>query len=233
MNSTAPKDLPPQKNNAPEKKHRSFLKSQLPILTQLVLCTAVLAFALTARAVGGEFYASTATAYFELYNRSVLTGSSQGYPAVPDNTGITETSLIAETEVSRADKGYVLPLDSGTLTSPFGEQRENSSGQPHKGVDIGAPEGTEIHAVSGGEVTAAESDLSYGNYILLKHSSGEETLYAHCSALLVKKGDIVKAGSVIALVGSTGDSDGPHLHLELRRNGQPADPSCIIGDHYS
>ena len=83
-------------------------------------------------------------------------------------------------------------------------------------MDLAQPLGTEIHAVADGTATYVGYDENgYGNYLQLNHSGNIVTLYAHCSEILVKKGDVIKQGDVIALVGSTGNSTGPHLHLEF------------------
>lgn len=103
-------------------------------------------------------------------------------------------------------------------------------GRGHKGMDIAAPAGTPIYAASGGTVTHSGWDSSgYGYKIIIKHSNGYETLYAHCSALYVKKGDTVARGENIAAVGTTGRSTGNHLHFEVRKNGKFTDPSLFIG----
>lgn len=103
-------------------------------------------------------------------------------------------------------------------------------GRGHKGMDIVAPAGTPIYAAAGGTVTHSGWDSSgYGYKIIVKHSNGYETLYAHCSALYVKKGDTVARGENIAAVGTTGRSTGNHLHFEVRKNGKFTDPSLFIG----
>ena len=95
----------------------------------------------------------------------------------------------------------------------------------HKGIDIGMPMGTPICATKDGTVsTSLYSNGSYGYYIVLDHGDGIQTLYAHCSELLVSVGDVVTKGQVIAKVGSTGNSTGPHVHFEVRINGERVDP---------
>ena len=95
----------------------------------------------------------------------------------------------------------------------------------HKGIDIGMPMGTPICATKDGTVsTSVYGTGSYGYYIILDHGDGIQTLYAHCSELLVSVGDVVTKGQVIAKVGSTGNSTGPHVHFEIRINGERVDP---------
>lgn len=94
----------------------------------------------------------------------------------------------------------------------------------HKGIDIGASYGTNIVAADSGRVVEARYNGSYGNCVKIDHGNGTETLYAHCSQLVVNVGDTVDRGQLIAYVGSTGASTGPHLHFEVRVNGARVDP---------
>ena len=94
----------------------------------------------------------------------------------------------------------------------------------HAGVDIGAQYGAEVVAADGGSVSVATYSSSYGNYVMLYHSDGSSTVYAHMSSLAVSAGQTVKQGDVIGYVGSTGNSTGPHLHFEVRVNGGTVDP---------
>lgn len=116
---------------------------------------------------------------------------------------------------------------SGRITSRFGAVERVRSGA-HTGLDIAAPAGTKILAVADGVVTHSSRMGSYGNLVIISHGNGVETYYAHCSKLLVKKGQKVTAGQNIALVGSTGNSTGNHLHLEVRVNGKPVNPQKYL-----
>lgn len=112
------------------------------------------------------------------------------------------------------------------ITSPFGWRIHPVTGEYkfHSGVDIGYDYGTGIVAMLPGRVVYSAVYGGYGNCIILEHAGGDHTLYAHCSALYAEYGQYVEKGQLIAAVGSTGISTGPHLHLEWWHNGQYADP---------
>lgn len=109
---------------------------------------------------------------------------------------------------------------SGYLTSRFGSRW----GSRHTGIDIGASTGTPIYAADGGIITMSGWNGGYGKMISINHENGYVTYYAHCSQLLVGVGKRVAKGDLIAYVGNTGRSTGPHLHFEVRRNGTPQNP---------
>ena len=120
----------------------------------------------------------------------------------------------------------VTPIE-GRITSRYGvSSRIRKS--THTGLDISAITGTDIKVVADGTVISASYNGSYGNLVKIDHGNGVETWYAHTSKMYVKKGDTVKAGDVIAAVGSTGNSTGPHLHLEIRVNGEHVDPQDYL-----
>lgn len=108
----------------------------------------------------------------------------------------------------------------GVLTSNFGSRW----GRQHHGIDIGGDSGTEIYAALSGSVIFAGTADGYGNYIKLKHDNGYETAYGHCKSLAVKEGQYVEKGQLIAYMGSTGNSTGPHLHFEVKINGEFVNP---------
>lgn len=112
--------------------------------------------------------------------------------------------------------GWMMPV-KGTVTQPF-------EGPEHHGIDIAAPEGTPVVAANKGEVEEVRWDDIYGNMILINHGGGYESLYGHLSGIDVKVGYQVIAGRVIGSSGNTGNSTGPHLHFEIRKNGQAVNP---------
>ena len=120
----------------------------------------------------------------------------------------------------------VTPI-SGRVTSRYGVSSSIRSSR-HTGLDISASKGTPIKVVADGTVTFAKYNGSYGNLVKVDHGNGVETWYAHTSKMYVKVGEQVKAGDVIAAVGSTGNSTGPHLHLEIRINGEHVNPQLYL-----
>lgn len=116
---------------------------------------------------------------------------------------------------------------SGTITSRYGVSSSIRS-STHTGLDIAAPQGTPIKAVAEGTVTCASYNGSYGYLVKIDHGNGIETWYGHTSKMYVTVGQKVEAGEVIAAVGSTGNSTGPHLHLEIRINGEHVNPQQYL-----
>ncbi|MBJ7472325.1 MAG: peptidoglycan DD-metalloendopeptidase family protein [Solirubrobacteraceae bacterium] len=121
--------------------------------------------------------------------------------------------------IKKGTGSFIYPMN-GTFTSPFGQRW----GRLHAGIDIAAPIGTPIRAVDGGRVAIAGGVSGYGNYTCIQHSSSLSSCYAHQSSIAVKVGQTVTKGQVIGLCGNTGNSTGPHLHFEVRVNGNPQDP---------
>ena len=122
------------------------------------------------------------------------------------------------------------PVDTPYRSSSFGWRKDPFLGIRafHKGLDFSAVTGEPIMATASGIVTEAGFERDYGKYIKINHGDGLETRYAHASKLLVSKGDVVRREQVIALVGNTGRSTGPHLHYEIRLNGRALDPKQYL-----
>lgn len=128
-----------------------------------------------------------------------------------------------------------LPVDEltwpviGWISSGFGLR----DGQPHEGLDVAAAEGEPVRAARAGRVVFAGNRGTYGLTVIIDHGGGLTTLYGHASCILVTEGQWVKEGQIIARVGNTGRSTGPHLHLEVRLNGVPYDPLFCLKRMYA
>ncbi len=123
-------------------------------------------------------------------------------------------------EPPNADGSLFLWPVNGSLNSGFGPRGASF----HDGVDIGAPEGTPIHAVEQGQVIYSDQLRGYGNIVIVRHQGGIVSVYAHNQINLVHEGRQVARGEIIAKVGSTGRVTGPHLHFEIRKNNSAQDP---------
>ena len=117
--------------------------------------------------------------------------------------------------------GFIWPV-VGSLNDYFGSPR--GGGTYHSGIDIGADTGTPIGAAAGGQVVLASAGYGYGNYVIIRHDNGLETLYAHLSEIDVAQGQWVAQGETIGLAGDTGWATGPHLHFEVMQGGVTVDP---------
>ena len=127
------------------------------------------------------------------------------------------------------------PVHAGYLSSTFGQRIDPFHGTLafHKGIDFAGPEGGDIVATGAGMVIFAGSHAGYGDVVEVSHGDGLSTLYAHASTVYVQVGDIVREGQRIARLGSTGRSTGPHVHYEVRRNGEPIDPAAFLASEKS
>ncbi|MBE7027402.1 MAG: hypothetical protein E7407_00025 [Ruminococcaceae bacterium] len=135
---------------------------------------------------------------------------------------ITQVELVGtKKKPSPVGTGILLMPTSGALSSRFGFRW----GRQHQGIDLGASLGTPIYAADNGTVIYSEyNEGGYGYMVQIDHANGLKTYYAHCDELLVNNGDVVAKGDIIARVGNTGRSTGPHLHFEVRRGDVPIDP---------
>jgi len=122
------------------------------------------------------------------------------------------------------------PVNKGWMSSRYGRRTDPFSGKIawHSGVDFAGKMGSDIIAVASGVVVESSFKGGYGGKIIVNHGNGFKTLYAHSKENLVKVGDIVKKGQIIALMGSTGRSTGPHVHFEVFKNGRTVDPASYI-----
>ena len=119
------------------------------------------------------------------------------------------------------------PLEGGWISSRYGTRIDPISGQPawHHGVDFTGGPGSDVRAVAGGVVTFVGDSGAYGQMVEIEHGEGISTRYAHHESVQVEPGDIVKKGQVIAQLGSTGRSTGPHVHFEVLKDGRRFDPA--------
>jgi murein DD-endopeptidase MepM/ murein hydrolase activator NlpD len=149
--------------------------------------------------------------------------------------------LIAEDPLLTATGKLLWPIPHATISQGFGPTayvfEAGYAGFPHfhTGLDLAVPLGTPVFAAADGVVVlarpmtdAAGTLVGYGNYIVIQHDAGLKTLYGHLLAIGVKEGDIVKRGQLVGLVGSTGNSTGPHTHFEVRIENSPVDPLQML-----
>lgn len=153
-------------------------------------------------------------------------------PSVEESTGETETTTGEKAVFSPVFLTVNLenPIKEGNITSKFGYRVSPITNKYslHTGLDIAAPEHTKIYSVYDGVVTKSEYNEINGNYIVIKHSDTLKTTYNHCNKLLVKEGETVRKGDVIALVGQTGYATGNHLHFEVLLNGKYVNPLHVL-----
>ena len=142
------------------------------------------------------------------------------------STGKVNTSTSISYNKPTLGINLIRPI-SGTITSRFGAVSSRRVSK-HTGLDIAASTGTKIKAAAGGTVTFSGYKGSFGYMVVINHGNGIETYYAHCSKLYVTAGKQVNQGDVIAAVGNTGNSTGPHLHLEVRVNGVAYNPQNYV-----
>lgn len=168
-----------------------------------------------------EEFTDVETCVASLYKKKVVVPKKV---ASTGSTGIPPTSINNGAKVELGIS--LIRPTSGTITSRFG----NRSRDNHKGLDIGASKGTPIYAAASGTVTVSQYGYGggYGNYVMISHGNGVQTLYGHCSELCVSVGEYVSQGQLVARVGSTGVSTGNHLHFEVRVNGVAQDPQNYV-----
>lgn len=153
-------------------------------------------------------------------------------PNVEEPSGETESTTGEKADFSPVflTVNFANPIKEGSITSKFGYRISPITNKYslHSGLDIAAAENTEIHSAYDGVVIKAEYHEINGNYIVIKHSDTLKTTYNHCNKLLVKEGEKVKKGDVIALVGATGYATGNHLHFEVLLNGKYINPLYVL-----
>jgi murein DD-endopeptidase MepM/ murein hydrolase activator NlpD len=170
----------------------------------------------------------------KLQDLSTLTASERGEAEEIDALQASSARIAAAIRAAQAknsgptqtpsNAGLIWPVQ-GPVTSPFGWRW----GRMHEGIDIGAGYGTPIHAAAGGTVIYCGWEEGYGNFVVLDHGGNLATAYGHQSSIAVTCGQQVSQGDVIGYVGCTGHCFGPHLHFEVRVNGNPVDPLGYLG----
>lgn len=155
----------------------------------------------TAKGKGAQHVAAAPTSHMPEVGPSLMDGAPR----------------LAMPVIGRASSGY------GMRNDPIKHAEIN-----HPGFDLAAPTGTPVSAAAGGTVTHAGPAGTYGNLVTIKHENGYETRYAHLSHVDIKEGAKVEAGQLVGEVGTTGYSTGPHLHFEVRHDGQAIDPAPLL-----
>jgi murein DD-endopeptidase MepM/ murein hydrolase activator NlpD len=171
----------------------------------------------------------SATKQKKLTDLSTLTAAEQAEAGEIDALQAASNEIAARIRAAQAGRsgmpstvsssGLIWPV-SGPITSPFGWRW----GRMHQGVDIGVPSGTPIHAAAAGTVIYCGWEEGYGNFVVIDHGGNLATAYGHQSSIAVACGQQVAQGQVIGYSGCTGHCFGPHVHFEVRINGEPADP---------
>ncbi|CAA9377379.1 MAG: putative peptidase [uncultured Nocardioides sp.] len=152
--------------------------------------------------------------------------------AEQQHAALQQFAKAAEKQAAKIKENqWVLPLASYRISAPFGDSSYLWS-SVHTGLDMSAPSGTTISSVANGVVTEMGYDGSYGNKTVVTLDDGTEIWYCHQTSFLVSTGDVVRGGEAIGTVGSTGNSTGPHLHIEVRPGaGDPVDPFTAFLEH--
>ena len=215
------------------------------LMTEIIIATAIIFMVLIVKLIGGNIFTDCKRMYVGYFGEktsiaqvtdakakttSAGVGGEPYDPKIPYFESYKEASvaLVASKETNVVN-AMMKPVN-GTISSTFGMRINpiTHKNEIHTGLDIAAPYGTKISAALGGKVKSVGWDSGYGNYIIISHNSGLETLYGHCSKIIAKVNQVVKKGDTIALVGSTGMSTGPHCHFEIRLNGTRLNPSWIL-----
>lgn len=139
-------------------------------------------------------------------------------------------TLLASKKLQKETNVNGRPVRLGWLSSKFGVRTDPFTGKPaqHNGVDFAGKDGSDILSVGSGVVTWAGKRYGYGQMVEINHGGGFVTRYGHAKKVKVKVGDLVHKGQVVALMGSSGRSTGPHVHLEVHKNGKPVDPAKYV-----
>ncbi len=240
-----------------QKKKRTFDGFGL-LAVQSVSCAVVVLAVLVLRLIGGNIFAGLGTYFEESMRENTLaaaihalwddediytvttttvitTATATTPPTAATTTAATTKAAAAATATptaAAAAASTAMPVAGATVSSGYGTREDPLGGgeEFHTGIDFAADEGTVVAAVWGGRVVTADSvgETSLGKYVVIRHDNGLETVYAHCSELKTTEGAQVATGETVALVGSSGAATGPHLHFEVRRDGEACDPALFL-----
>lgn len=179
----------------------------------------------TAEKAYAEYQQASQSLGDKLRQRAAEEAAAQAAPPAPDSSDGSDSQ-----PVSSGGKGAMIWPVNGVITSPYGYRTHPIFGTTiyHSGIDIGVDYGTPVQAADGGTVVEAGWSSGYGYAVVIDHGNGLSTLYGHNQELAVSPGQAVSQGQVIAYAGSTGNSTGPHVHFEVRANGDPVDPQGYL-----
>ena len=186
--------------------------------TRRIICMSMLGTLMTGTIV-------LAVMRFQISN-NFLNTENKGYSEETQNSisVIEHNNEMQEKESIRVNEFFIsYPFEKNANPYFLGEYA-------HSGIDIIADKGTEVLAVADGKVIKAEFSSAYGYHIVIEHTDGYETLYAHLQEMKVSVGDTINTGDEIGTVGATGMATGPHLHLELHYNGEPVNPLEYVNE---
>ena len=205
--------------NSEEKSNEKKLDAGLVfVLFQLLSVAALIVFAICARFIGGDFYSAVKGWYDDNINEKTSVEQVLGAELL----NIKSSNL----------NSFCLPA-RGQVTSKYGYRTHPLNGDYslHRGIDIGGEMGEKVLCAFNGVVSEVGYGKSYGNYIIVMHGEQLSTVYAHCSKILAYSGQEINRGDIIALMGDSGNTTGPHLHFEICLGGEPIDPQWIVGTY--
>lgn len=181
-------------------------------------------------ALGGDASESAQNAYESNEILDVLNQLEDELLRKEDELRALEDAMLVD-HLEQATKPNATPVTDGWMSSGYGYRTDPLDGSRrfHGGVDYAVPVGTPVFSAGGGIVARSEFHKHYGNIVEIDHNNGYSTSYAHNSKNRVKVGDIVKKGQHIADAGSSGRSTGPHLHFEVKKNGERINPTKLVG----
>ena len=225
---------------------RERMKPISVLSVQCLACGVILVLALLLKAISPNVYTQAQTLFRRyLSSNEVLTSLAlwldrdvegeakegvKGDDFTHNKTHNDADLLGVSTVCLRVSQPAAAPVAHGVLTSPYGYRIHATTGEAdfHRGVDIAAEEGEPIRSMYFARVIDTGENATLGRYVRLKHGEDVVVLYAHCSQIMVAQNAVVKAGETVALVGSTGDSTGPHVHIQVSVDGVVYNPTKML-----